>query len=98
MSNPLDDPLVKQDIRLHDFRPVLLACPYSRVQQNLSTRKPLVRMTYGTVGPGVITVGLVPGSNRSDALRAWKSAEGPGMTVKERQRSSPLTIWTGTSG
>ena len=31
MPNPLDDTFVKQNVGLDNFRPVLLACPYSGV-------------------------------------------------------------------
>lgn len=91
LSNPLDETLVKQDVCLDDLGPVLLARPYSRVQQDLNRRETSAKTTCG-IDAEVITVGFVPGSNRSDALRAWKSAGGPGTTVKERQRSSALTM------
>jgi hypothetical protein len=45
MPNPLDDPLVKQNICLDDLSPVLLARPYFRVQQNLNTRETSAYMT-----------------------------------------------------
>lgn len=96
MPNPFDDTLVNQDVCLDDLGPILLARPYSSVQQNLDTRKTSARMTHNT-DAWVITVGLVPGSNRSDALRTWKSAGGPGTMVNERQRSSALAICAGIS-
>jgi len=44
VSNPLDNTLVEQNVRFDDFRPVLLARPDSRIQQNLRTREPSVHV------------------------------------------------------